>query len=238
MRRRTVPRLGRYAMPVSARLSETSTSERSPWRSARSVSPCPAVTSVRETTAKSRSAPMRASSVSFQIAFISRGTPGSSATRNGRSPKDRSPHRPGAVPTGLCRASKPSGTPAMRRAAGVRSRPRAAKSASRCAATPSSSTTGMPNHSATTSRVRSSVVGPSPPVATTSSTPSSTARWSAPRMPARVSRTVSHRSSSTPSAARRSPSQAAFVSTVWPMSISSPIVSRTAFMGKGDRMEG
>ena len=105
----------------------------------------------------------------------------------------------------------------MRRATGVSSRPRASNRPAAARDVRVLVDGRRRSQRATASRVRSSVVGPSPPVRDESGRPSPRRGSSAPRIAGSVSRTVSLRTSSTPDAASRSPSHAALVSTICPM---------------------
>ena len=72
--------------------------------------------------------------------------------------------RPGAVPCGLCSTVAPSGTIACTLVRSGMGRLRLSKKLLMCASTAASSRNSFPSNCATRSRVRSSEVGPSPPV--------------------------------------------------------------------------
>ncbi len=131
------------------------------------------------------------SSAAAHIGWSSRGGPGSTSTAGRSAPSGGGTTRPGAVPTGS-RTVAPRGTSACLRlpariaaSSRLRQRPRRRSRIARIRpSSASSSTSGRPANSATTSAVRSSAVGPRPPLVTIRSTPwparkSSAARRSA-----------------------------------------------------------
>src|SRR5688572_9544787 len=103
--------------------------------------------------------------VSSNIGFISRGTPGS--TTRWTSPTAR--RYPGAVPSAFGTTAAPAGIIACRRLFGGMARPAAAKKREMRSADSACRTSDTPATRATVSLVRSSAVGPMPPVDTTRS---------------------------------------------------------------------
>ena len=161
-----------------------------------------------------------------KMRFISRGMPGMKKA----SAPPRETAKPGAMPTPFGSGRAPPGTRTWRRLLGVNSKPREANA--RCITSSEGPwvTGSTPSSPETTSTVRSSSVGPSPPVATRTSTwaasPSSVARMSATSSEiTRCSRRTYPRSN------RRSASQAALLLTISPRSTSSPMASTAAVPG-------
>ena len=111
-----------------------------------------------------------AATESCHISTISAGTPGRQITRQGGRPsRGTSRSMPGAVPCGLGTTRLPAGNIAWISFCGGIGRPRRANIARMCSKRRRSSCSGRPVAWASASRVRSSAVGPSPPVASTTS---------------------------------------------------------------------
>ena len=160
---------------------------------------------------------------------ISAGTPGRSTTIR----PSTSRTSPGAVPTRLGSTSAPSGTRAMRSLpAGSRVRRQVAHRALSSSSSPSSRRRGLSSASATTSRVMSSAVGPRPPVTSTTSA-TSRARASAPRMSGALSPTTNLVRTGSPRLPARRPIQAPLLSTVKPARSSSPTATMAQLAGGG-----
>ena len=139
---------------------------------------------------------------------------------------------PGAVPGGGS-ATAPAGSVACLRApcSRISCDARAgtvAIAARTIARAPSSSCRGTPAASATASIVRSSWVGPSPPVITTRSTPDCSACATASRISSRPSPTTVMRFTVTPAAARDAATKAPFSSLTRPSSTSVPVTTSAA----------
>ena len=221
---------GRKAMDTAPRFSGSPAS----MRSAREDSAMPVVWKTRWTSG-SRRPPSRSrnsgSTPSSNSPRISEGTPGRSTTIR----SSTSSTSPGAVPTGLGRASAPSGIRAMRSLPAGSGVPR--QVAHRVRSSSSSALSrrrGLPSASATTSRVMSSPVGPRPPETSTTSA-SSRARASAPRMSGALSPTTNLARIGSPSSAARRPIHAPLVSTVKPARSSSPTATMAQLAG-GDAL--
>ena len=148
-------------MPASTPAGGASRS--APSRSASADSPIPNALTVRIASGGSPKRCRQArAELSVHIRRISDGTPGMSATTE----PSRSTHHPGAEPIGFGTASADGISCAWRRlAAGIG--PNARKRSSSVAISAGSSASVSPSASARPSRVRSSCVGPSPPVAST-----------------------------------------------------------------------
>ena len=162
--------------------------------------------------ARSRRASRTGAKSPSTIARSSRGTPGKSAIRTAPS----SSSSPGAVPFGLCSTLAPSGTrywPLL--SAGTRACPAVRNRASTSARASASSTSVRPRWAATADLVRSSGVGPRPPVTSTRAA-DAIAASSASRMCPSSSPTVNRRTTRIPRPESMRPSQAALVSTVSP----------------------
>src|ERR1700722_8062144 len=191
-----------------------------------SDSPIPATRSsrpTRRTPVESRA--RRDSTCPANMAFNSCGGPGSRITMRPLV----SSHRPGAVPRSLSRTAAPSGTIAWRAFTSDIVRPSWRKRASILLITAGSRASFLPKRSATASRVRSSSVGPSPPLAITSST-----RWHASsnalRNGARSSPTTVLRVTSMPSRLSSAVRKRELVSTRSGVSSSDPTAMISAFM--------
>ena len=178
----------------------------------------------------SRSRTGSESSAGPHSAFSSRGGPGSTITTC--SPAGTT--RPGAVPAGSS-AMEPSGTIACLRLASC-SGPgsnfiRAAKRSTIAAiffSIPSSRTISRPANRPTTSAVRSSAVGPRPPVVTTSRTPWSRRNASAASMSSGRSPTTWMCATSTPILASCSETQGPLRSVIVALSTSVPVTTMPA----------
>jgi hypothetical protein len=139
-------------------------------------------------------------------------------------------HRPGAVPRGFSSTSAPSGTMAWRRLSAGISRLKLRKRASIARTTASSRRKGRPSSSATVSRVRSSSVGPRPPLAMTTGTRLSASRKAAARS-SRLSPTIVLRRTSMPSLLSSSVRKRELVSRRSGVSSSEPTAIISAFIG-------
>ena len=140
------------------------------WSSADSGRP--KVENVRETTTRPGSTPAATQGCtdSRYMGFISRGTPGSTTAWATRPSGPVTARRyPGAVPTGLSTTTAPSGMRACSRLFSAISRPRERKNWRMRSAWTGSMSRGTPATPAKVSLVRSSVVGPRPPVERTRS---------------------------------------------------------------------
>src|SRR5690349_20450635 len=156
---------------------------------------------------------------------ISAGTPGSMMTR----PGGPSIQSPGAVPQRFRRTAAPSGTSAWLRLLAAGTRPMRANRSTKSAHTWSSNRSGIPNSPATACLLRSSRVGPRPPVVSTAPVRAS-ASATADRMASGSSPTLARRTTCAPTAEAARASSAPFVSTVNPSSSSVPMVSSSMFM--------
>ena len=145
-------------------------------------------------------------------------------------PRSSSSQMPGAEPWLLRSLVAPSGIIACWRLAAGISRPKRVRHRSAIQAKCSSSKRiSRPNSTAMEGLVRSSLVGPRPPVVITAPARSRPSRTAAAICVA-SSPTVVRRSISTPMSARWRARYAAFVSMVKPRSSSSPIVTSSIFM--------
>ena len=167
----------------------------------------------------------RGNTCSRNSGLSSRGGPGRRAIMRPSS----SSHRPGAVPRGFSRTSAPSGTMAWRRLTAGISRLKLRNRASMWRTTSSLRRSLRLRRSATVSRVRSSSVGPRPPLAITTGT-----RWSASRKASarssRLSPTMVLRRTSMPSLFNSSVRKREFVSIRSGVSSSEPTAMISAFM--------
>ena len=197
----------------------------SPNASASALSAIPWVRSVRERTTvppapRSRS---RGSSTSRVIPRNSRGTPGSMATHR---PAASSSQMPGAEPCAFASTIAPSGIIACSRfvAGSSPGQPRAFQRWRSDSSIAWSRRIARPKWAASAGLVRSSAVGPSPPLVITAPVrciPSATAET----MAAASSPTAQRRTTWTPTSAASRAKNAEFVSTVKPSSSSSPTVT-------------
>ena len=198
---------------------------RSPSISATCDSPIPWRRSVRTT----RSAPTprsarRGSTCSAHMGRISRGGPGSvTITR----PSGRSTHQPGAVPLGLGSEVADGMTHACFTFTDGNGWPRRAQRPLSQSSVASSTDTVSSQTAATASRVRSSGVGPRPPVVTTRSARESAVR-SASTTTSRSSGRSAIRETATPWATSERASSPLLVSVVSPTVSSEPIARSSA----------
>ena len=162
---------------------------------------------------------------SRNIGFNSRGGPGSSAIIRPFS----SIHKPGAVPPGLSSGSAPSGTIACRTFTSGISRPKLRKRPWMARRISSLRCSLRPSRSATASRVRSSSVGPSPPLEITSGTRSSASRNAALNS-SRSSPTIVLRTTSMPRRFSSSVRKRELVSSRSGVSSSEPTAMISAFI--------
>src|SRR5580704_5121691 len=167
----------------------------------------------------------RGSTCSRKSGLSSRGGPGSSATMRPLS----SIHRPGAVPRGFSSTSAPSGTMAWRRFTAGMSRLKLRNLASIARTTSSFRCRRRPRRSATVSRVRSSSVGPKPPLAITTGTRFNASRNASASNP-RLSPTIVLRKTSMPSLFNSSVRKRELVSTRSGVRSSDPTAMISAFM--------
>ena len=203
---------------------------RSGARSSASDSPRPKrlIVQLRTTLPASPEERSRGASSRSNIAFSSRGTPGRQATRA----RPSLIQMPGAVPVGLGRISDPSGMSAWMRLRSGMGRLRRAKRASIIRRASSSWTRPTPAAFASASRVRSSCVGPSPPLETTSSERPEAALKAAMLSSRSSPSTVVNRTG-TPRPASRVQSHWPLVSSFSPLVSSLPMISSSARMGRG-----
>jgi len=173
--RRTSTRPGRAQYPRSRPASTRCRSGASScsWTA---DSPMPVVRRMRQTNSPDGGSTRRSkgSTDSANIGCNSTGGPGSITSQLARSPARKGLGRtsiasPGAVPCGLGRTIAPAGTSACTRFRAGISRRRHSKKCRMCARTAASSCSALPSNCAIKSRVRSSEVGPSPPVVITRS---------------------------------------------------------------------
>ena len=143
----------------------------------------PVVLNVRHTNLPAGGNTRRSSGTteSVNMGRNSRGGPGSMMSQLGWPPARNGLGRnsiasPGAVPCGLCNTVAPSGIMACTFVRSGMGRLRRSKIWRMCASTAASSRNSFPSNCATKSRVRSSEVGPSPPVAITRSARASASR--------------------------------------------------------------
>src|ERR1700676_2432601 len=167
----------------------------------------------------------RGSTCSRKSGLSSRGGPGNSATIRPLS----SIQRPGAVPRGFSNTSAPSGTIAWRRLTAGMSRLKLRNRASIARTTSSFRCRRRPRSSASVSRVRSSSVGPSPPLVSTTGTRFSASR-NASASNSRLSPTIVFRKTSMPSLFNSSVKKSEFVSTRSGVRSSDPTAMISAFM--------
>src|SRR5579875_1873877 len=144
---------------------------------------------------------------------------------------------PGAVPFVCSMTVAPTGTSAWRRLFAGMARPRAKNSSSMRRTSASWRTRGTPITSAIASRVMSSWVGPRPPVTMTPSLRASAVR-SARTIRSLLSPTAWRKCESTPAAASCSPSQAEFVSAIWPRRSSVPTATISILISASARSPG
>ncbi len=195
-------------------------SRRGPSRSAISDSPRPEVRSVTEAVRSPRPrAASRGETQSRHIGRISRGGPGNAMTTR---PSGRSTHQPGAVPLAFGMAVADGISHACFRFVAANGTFRRAKRSRSHVSRPASTDGVWPIAAAIDSRVRSSGVGPRPPVETTRST-SERAVTKASRTTDSSSGSAVTRRTSTPAAVRSAASSPALVSRVSPTVISEPI---------------
>src|SRR5829696_3182141 len=172
---------------------------------------------------------------SYHTGWSSRGGPGRTTTVGPGRPSVGGTTRPGAVPAGP-RTVAPSGTVACLRveasiAAWSRLRQRRSIGSTIAAirrSSSSSSTGSRPWKRPTTSAVRSSAVGPRPPVVTIRSTPCSTMKRSCASRSAGRSPQIVVCARSTPSSTSRSASQGPLRSRTRPASTSVPVTTMPA----------
>ena len=171
------------------------------------------------------SARSRGTTCSSNMIRISDGTPG-------RQPTTAPPTRiqtPGAVPTRLGSISAPRGNRAWTRFRSAMGRFRRANIARMASSASGSSTSGTPATRASASRVRSSWVGPSPPlIRTRSARPVATLK--AATFSSRSSPSVVWKWTGTPTAASPRLNHWLFVSSDCPLTISLPIEMISAFI--------
>ena len=200
-------------------------SSRSPTISASADSPIPKVFTVRDRQRPQRERARRAEgrTCSSHMRRISDGTPGISTTTR----PSRSTHQPGAEPMGLGSASADGIAQRLAQVGlGHRAEGREALPQLRLEQR-GPATSASPSASARPSRVRSSWVGPRPPVATTSGARRAPRRRHA-AIAARSSGSVRMPRSGIPRRASDDPRKAALVSTVSPASSSEPMLSSSA----------
>ena len=205
---------------------------RAPSRSASALSPMPNVPSVRLAIAGAPAGRTAGRTSDSNMGIISRGGPGRQNTRQAPSVAAK----PGAVPPRLRTMRADFGRRAWRRLMAAMGRPRPANHASRSVRATASSTCGAPAsvRSLSASRVRSSSVGPRPPVEMRTSTDDASARIAA-AMAARSSATVRCSTTSRPASRSAAESVRELVSSVVPSTSSSPterMAARGAFTGR------
>jgi len=140
---------------------------------------------------------MRGTTCSSNILFISRGTPGMKNARASPSVVAK----PGAVPMGFASTSAPCGKSACFAFDSLIVRPSFSKRRRMWSSDASSRSSATPSVWATTSVVRSSVVGPSPPVHTMTRAPAAR-RFNVDSMRARSSSTMTFSTTSKPRSVR------------------------------------
>ena len=200
-------------------------SRSSPIRSAAADSPIPLSRSV--TVAVSLPSPRSRSRGTTQpdhIGRISRGGPGRATMSL---PSGRSTHQPGAVPCSFGIAVAERISHACLRLISRNGRPRRSHRRRSQVSSSASTATVSPQAAAIASRVRSSGVGPRPPVETT--------RWARTMPAAKASRTISRSSGTpvrrvtrTPAAVSQAANSPAFVSRVSPVVSSEPTDNSSA----------
>ena len=156
----------------------------------------------------------------------STGTPGSATS----SPRPSRTEKPGAVPKRFAMTVAPRGKRACLALLGVISRPNLRKRSRMASSDGRSSSSGTPMAAATTSAVRSSSVGPRPPLMTTRSERPVVSRMAESRS-SRSSETSVFRRAMTPRSQSRSMSQAELVSTICPVRSSSPVARSSTCNG-------
>ena len=209
-------------------------SRSSPSNSATCDSPMPWRRQVRATISRPRPrASSRGRASSCHIARISRGGPGSVTTTR---PSGARTSQPGAVPFGFGSASADGIRQACLRLTSGKAIPRRSNRSRSHASISGSIVGSSPTSAAIASRVRSSGVGPSPPVVTTRSARPSAAS-SAPRTTSRSSGSACSRRTCTPRAVRSRASSPAFVSRVSPTVISLPTLSSSAVKSRRSGVE-
>jgi hypothetical protein len=166
----------------------------------------------------------RGSATSAHIGRISRGGPGSATTTR---PSGRVTNQPGAVPFGFGSAVADGMSHACFRLISGNRRLRRAQSSRSQRSIPASTAGSSPHAAAIDSRVRSSGVGPRPPVETTRSTRPRASAYARLTV-ARSSRSAVIRTTCTPSAVSDRASSPAFVSRVSPTVSSVPMLSTSA----------
>ena len=165
--------------------------------------------------------------------FISRGTPGSRKM----SLLPRSQKTPGAVPSGLLRGFEPAGKSTCLKFAGGGTRLRCAYQVTRSARHSAFSTNSTPKVSAHTSLVKSSNVGPSPPVQMITSLRRK-ASWKSSARSSRWSPTAVLRWSPSPNPAKRSAIHTELVSSRFVVSSSEPMAIHSMRTGTPSEMQG
>ncbi len=143
---------------------------------------------------------------------------------------------PGAVPSGLGIGWLPRGNMACTTFRSGMGRLRRANNSRMCASDPSSSTRSVPANRAKASRVRSSAVGPRPPLAITTSARSTACR-NTTTFSSRSSATVVWQTTRMPRSSNRWLSHWLLVSSRWPVVISSPIEITSACTGSSQWFE-
>ena len=144
---------------------------------------------------------------------------------------------PGAVPWALNSTVQQAGTRACERLSSLKAMPLSVSIRSTWAATTGSLTSRLPNISASVFLVMSSLVGPRPPVSMTTCDAASERR-SVSTIALRSSPIETFSRTTMPASLRWRAMETELVSTIWPMSISSPIVMMEAFMGDGFQRAG
>src|SRR5579883_1057167 len=167
----------------------------------------------------------RGRTCSLNMGMSSRGGPGKRASMRPES----SIQMPGAVPREFASGSAPSGTMACCKLFSVISRPKLRKRARMCSTRSSRRRSLRPRTSETASRVRSSCVGPRPPVEMTSGTRSRASR-KASRRNSRLSPTTVLRTTSMPILLSSSVRKRESVSTRSGVSSSEPTAMISAFI--------
>ena len=165
-------------------------------------------------------AAMRGRTNSSDSPRYSTGTPGRATS----SPRPSRTEKPGAVPKRFGTTVAPRGKRACLALFGVISRPSFRKRSRMASSEGSCSSSGTPMAAATTSAVRSSSVGPRPPLITTRSE-REVVSCSAAARSSRSSATSVLRRAMTPRSQSRSMSQTELVSRICPVRSSSPVAS-------------
>ena len=227
-RRSTPSQPGRYARPSPSK----SRPVRPRMRSESMLSDMPVVRMVRDVTTVASPvmrARMRGISESASMPRISRGTPGSMAAQR---PRSSSSQMPGAEPWRFSRMVAPSGMSAccLLLSGSSPGQPRAFHRRRRLSTISSSRIMKRPKMEAMDGLVRSSLVGPSPPVVITAPVRSSASRTALAISPA-SSPTDVRRATVMPCCASSRARCAPLVSMVKPSRSSSPIVTTSICMG-------